>query len=93
MDWDCVEYPSPALRHEDGEEGQCPVVQDKIVIMRWKMFCVAVSKGTAAIFVTARGDTSLLTRRLSCLQAWYGREVRYDRTLTAVLWLKLNGKH
>ena len=26
--------------------------------------------------VTARGDTSLWTRRQSCLQAWYGREVR-----------------
>ena len=38
------------------------------------------------ILVTACGDTSLRTRCRSCLQAWYGREVRCNQTLTAILW-------
>ena len=37
--------------------------------------------------VTAHGDTSLRTRCQSCLQAWYGKEVRYIQTLSAILWL------
>ena len=38
--------------------------------------------------VTGRRDTSLRTRRQSCLQAGYGREGRSNWTLTAVLWLE-----
>ena len=40
---------------------------------------------TMTCLVTTRGDTSLRTRHQSCLLAWYGKEVQYIWTLSAVL--------